>query len=251
VTLPSTAGLPTGWSMGFATDNGKGLSVQVNGADGEHILYPKATAGAVTSVSLAGNQYEFLVLQYDGSNFRVVQATPATAQAIGMAGPGALGRWLFPAASAYVAGLGDNGTAISSFNSPLSYMAVTLPPVGAVTAGWTVGIASDNGKATSVQVDGGAGERILVPGTLGAQTSLTLSSNSSGYELVVLQYDGSNFRIVSTTPLTGNANGMSVLVGTPSSSSAPCQTGALQSDSDYLYFCTAPNTWKRTALSSF
>jgi len=72
-----------------------------------------------------------------------------------------------------------------------------------------------------------------------------------GYELVVLQFDGSNFRIVSTTPLTGNANGMSVLVGTPSSSSAPCQTGALQSDSDYLYFCTAPNTWKRTALSSF
>lgn len=251
VTLPSTTGLPTGWSMGFATDDGKGLTVQVNGTNGGNILYPKAAASGVTSVSLAGNRYEFLALQYDGSNFRVVQATPATAQAIGMAGPGALGRWLFPSESAYIAGLADNGAAISSFNSPLSYMAVTLPPVSAITAGWTIGIASDNGKATSVQVDGGTGEKILVPGTLGAKTSLGLSTNSSGYELVVLQFDGSNFRVVSTTPLTGNANGMSVLVGTPSSSSAPCQTGALQSDSNYLYFCTAPNTWKRAALSSF
>jgi hypothetical protein len=251
VTLPSTTGLPIGWSMGFATDGGKAVTVQVNATSGGNILYPKTTTGAVTSVSLAGNQYEFLVLQYDGSNFRVVQATPATAQAIGMAGPGALGRWLFPAAGAYIAGLSDNGSAISSFNSPLTYMAVTLPPIGTITPGWTIGIASDNGKATSVQVDGGAGEKILVPGTLGAQSSLSLPTNSSGYELVVLQFDGSNFRVVSATPLTGNANGMSMLIGTPSSSAAPCQTGALQSDSNYVYFCTAPNTWKRAALSSF
>ena len=33
--------------------------------------------------------------------------------------------------------------------------------------------------------------------------------------------------------------------------SAACQTGALQSDGLYLYFCAAPNTWKRAALSSF
>ena len=103
-------------------------------------------------------------------------------------------------------------------------MAVTLPPIGAITPGWTIGIASDNGKATSVQVEGGAGEKILVPGSGGAQTSLGLSTNTSG---------------------------MSMLIGTPSSSSAPCQTGALQSDSNFLYFCTAPNTWKRAAWSSF
>ena len=59
------------------------------------------------------------MLQYDGTgNFRVLQATPATAQAIGMAGPGAIGRWLFPAVSAYIAKLADNGAAVSSFNSP-------------------------------------------------------------------------------------------------------------------------------------
>ena len=63
-------------------------------------------------------------------NFRVLQATPATAQAIGMAGTGGIARWLFPAESAYDAKPDDNGAAISSFNSPLGYMAVTLPPIG-------------------------------------------------------------------------------------------------------------------------
>jgi hypothetical protein len=252
VTLPSTAGLPSGWSIGFATDNGKSLTVNVNGTGGGHILYPKSRTAGVTSLSLAGNQFEFLTLQYDGAgNFRVMQATPATAQSIGMAGPGAIGRWLFPAASAYNATLNDNGAAISSFNSPAGYMTVTLPPVAAISAGWTIAVASDNSKATSVQVDGGGGERILVPGTLGAQSSLSLSSNSSGYELLTLQFDGSNFRVVGTTPLSANAAGMSVLIGTPASSSAACQTGALQSDGTYLYFCNAPNSWKRAALSSF
>src|SRR5690349_4729213 len=143
---------------------------------GGQILYPQSRAGGVTSAALAGNQFEFLMLQYDGAgNFRVMQATPATAQGIGMAGPGAIGRWLFPAASLYSARMEDNGAAISSFNSPASYMTVTLPPAATIGAGWTIAVASDNNKSTSVEVEGGGGEKILVPGTLGAQNSLTLS----------------------------------------------------------------------------
>ena len=252
VTLPPTAGLPSGWSIGFATDNSKSLTINVNGSGGGQILYPQNRAAGVSSLSLAGNQFEFLMLQYDGAgNFRVLQASPATAQAIGMAGSGAIGRWLFPAESAYNAGLGDNGAAISSFNSPAGYMTVTLPPVATISAGWTIAIASDNNKSTSVQAEGSGGEKILVPGTLGAQNSLTLSGNTGGYELVTLQFDGSNFRVIGTTPLSANAAGMAVLIGTPASSSAACQTGALQSDGVYLYFCSAPNNWKRAALSSF
>jgi hypothetical protein len=41
------------------------------------------------------------------------------------------------------------------------------------------------------------------------------------------------------------------MIGTPASGSAACQTGAPQSDGVYLYFCSAPNSWKRAALSSF
>lgn len=252
VTLPSTAGLPSGWSIGFATDDGKNLTVHVNDTGGGQILYPKNRAGGITSLSLAGNQFEFLMLQYDGAgNFRILQASPATAQAIGMAGAGAVDRWLFPAASAYAAKLDDNGAAISSFNSPASFMTVTLPPIATVSAGWTIAVTSDNNKSASVQVEGSGGEKILVPGTLGVQNSLTLSGSASGYELVTLQFDGSNFRVVGMTPLSANAAGMSVLIGTPASSSAACQTGAFQSDGVYLYFCSAPNSWKRAALSSF
>jgi hypothetical protein len=129
VTLPPTTTLPSGWSMGFATDQGKSLKVQVNGTSGGHILYPLAAASGKTSLTLAGDQYEYVTLQYDGSgNFRVEQVTPATAQQLGLAGTGGLNRWSFPAASTYAAGVVENGAVISAFNSPLGFLTVTLPP---------------------------------------------------------------------------------------------------------------------------
>src|ERR1700730_8975293 len=73
--------------MGFATDNGKTMTVQVNGASGGHILYPAgATGSAGNSVTLAPVNYEFIALQFDGSNFRIVSITPRSASALGMLG---------------------------------------------------------------------------------------------------------------------------------------------------------------------
>ena len=372
VTLPSTGGLPSGWSMGFATDNGKGLTIQVNATGGGHILYPLISAAVQTSLSLAGNSFEFVTLQYDGGgNFRVEQVTPATAQQLGIAGIGGVSRWVFPAVSAYAAGLADNGTAISAYNSPLGYLTVTLPPTTALNAGWTLAIANDNNKLAAVQVNGtnggkilypgsgasvpalqlasgnyelavlqfdgtnfrlmqatpasvaaigvtggtcvskwvfpavssytagptdcgtaisnfnspianltvtlpattaiaagwtmsfasdnnkslsvhtngSSGGLILLPGTRGGQSALTLYGGN--YELVQLEFDGANFRVRSATPATASANGMLPATGTPGSSSAACQTGQIQLDSNYLYACTAPNTWKRSAWSTF
>ncbi|HVH77902.1 MAG TPA: hypothetical protein VM782_00805 [Stellaceae bacterium] len=370
VTLPPTAGLPSGWSMGFATDQGKGLTVQVSGTGGGHILYPLANAAPKTALTLAGDQYEYMTLQYDGSGgFRVEQVTPATAQQLGLAGIGGISRWTFPSVSAYTAAVADNGNAVSAYNSPLGYLTVGLPAVGtlntgwtiaisndnnkiaaaqvasgdtarilypggvvtslqlaagnyeqavlqfdgsnfrlmqvtpasaaalglpgagcaakwsfpsvssysatladcglvissyntpiasltvtlpsaaAISAGWSMGFTSDNGKALTVQVNGTSGGHILLPGTRGAQSSLTLYGQN--YEFLQLEFDGSNFRVASATPASASANGLFPATGTPSSSSAACQTGQLQADSNYLYFCTGPNTWKRTALTSF
>src|ERR671938_246607 len=98
-------------------------------------LYPSTPGYAApqTSLSLAGNLYEYVTLQYDGSgNFRVEQVTPATAQQLGLAGIGGISRWAFPSVSAYSAGVADNGSAISAFNSPLAYLTVTLPSVTAI-----------------------------------------------------------------------------------------------------------------------
>ncbi len=56
VTLPSTTGLSPGWSMGFATDNGKGLTIQVNGTSGGHILYPLPNALGDRRIAHPGRQ---------------------------------------------------------------------------------------------------------------------------------------------------------------------------------------------------
>jgi len=251
VTLPSTTALNAGWTIAVMQDNSKTMAVQTNSVAGGHILYP-GSGGSATALNLAAGNYELAILQYDGAdNFRVVMMTPASATKAAVPGMAGISRWSFPALDTYTASTTDNGTAISPFNTPGAGVTVTLPAVSTIANGWTIAVATDNGKTMTVQVNGGAGEKILVPGTLGATTSLDLSTNTSGYELVTLQFDGSNFRIVYATPLTANVNGMTMLIGTPASSSAACQTGAVETDGVYLYLCTAPNTWKRSAWSSF
>ncbi len=216
VTLPSTNGLTDGWSMGFATDNDKGLTVQVNGTSGGHLVWP-GSGGSQTSLAMANTSqgaYEFMVLQYDGNgNFRVLEATPATTQAIGMVGAAGISRWSFPAVSSYSAAIADNGNVISSLNSPASYLAVTLPPTTAVPMGWTIGIATDGNKTAAVQINSTSGGRILYPGSGATTTSASLAG--ANYELLVLQFDGGNFRVIQATPatatlmgITGNAPGI-------------------------------------------
>jgi len=210
VTLPPTNGLPNGWSMGFATDNNKSLTVQVNGTAGGRIVWPGSGASQ-TSLAMANTSqgaYEFMVLQYDGNGiFRVLDTTPATAQAIGMIGSAGISHWSFPAVSAYAATGADNGNVISSVNSPQPYMAVTLPSTTAVPMGWTIGIATDGNKTASVQVNGTSGGHILYAGSGATVTSVSLANVN--YELLLLQFDGGNFRIIEATPATATFMGLS------------------------------------------
>jgi hypothetical protein len=248
VTLPSTTAIPMGWTIGIASDSNKTASVQVNGISGGHILFPGSGAVA-TSASLAAGNYEQLVLQFDGSNFRVVGATPATATQIGITGnaPG-VNRWSFPAVSAYVASLSDNGNAVSSYNTPAAGLTVTLPPTASLGTGWVMGFTTDNGKTLTVQVNGGAGEKILIPAAGGTSISSMNLAAGQNYEYTALQFDGSNFRVVAATPQTLNSLGGLVSAASPASS-APCLTNQITHDSDYLYICTAPNTWKRAPIT--
>jgi len=189
------------------------------------------------------------VLQFDGSNFRLIQVTPATSASIGLSGVGCTTKWNFPSVSSYSATAADCGSAISAYNSPISSLTVTLPSTTAIPVGWSMGFATDNGKSLTVQVNGASGGQILLPGTRGAQSSLTLYGQN--YEYLQLEFDGSNFRIAAVTPATSSANGMFPATATPATSSAACQTGQLEADSNYLYFCISPNSWKRSAWSSF
>jgi len=63
------------------------MTVQVNSASPGRILYPAGASGTSgTSATLAATNYEFLTLQFDGSNFRIGSITPRSAAALGMLG---------------------------------------------------------------------------------------------------------------------------------------------------------------------
>ena len=250
VTLPSTSAIAMGWTMALATDNGKAMSVQVNGTAGGHILYAGSGSG-VTSASLASGNYELMVIRFDGSNFRITEATPATAALIGLSGSTPdINRWNFPAAATYSAGQSDNGNALSSYNTAAG-LTVILPQTTAITPGWTMGFVTDAGKPLTVQVSGTSGGSILEPARGGTTASSLALAAEQNYEFLQLRFDGSNFRVVNATPQTINTLGGLITPGTPSSSGASCNVGQLQADTNYIYFCSAPNTWKRAALGSF
>jgi len=88
LTLPGNAGtLPSGWHVTVVNDNGHQATVQVNPTSGGQILYP--AGHAVSTVTTAAGNYEFLSVEYDNSgNFRVIAVSPQTAGALGMAGTG-------------------------------------------------------------------------------------------------------------------------------------------------------------------
>jgi len=248
VTLPSIDTINPGWTLAIANDNNKTAALQVNATNGGHILYPGSGA-ATGSLQLAAGNYELALVQFDGSNFRLLHITRASAAAIGLTGSACIARWSFPSVSSYSAAPADCGLTLSSYNTPIASLTVTLPSTTAIAAGWSMSFVTDNGKNLTVQVNATSGGQILMPGTRGAQSALTLFHQN--YELVTLQFDGSNFRVATTSPATASSNGMFPITGTPSSSTAACQTGQIQFDSNYLYACTAPNTWKRAAWSSF
>jgi hypothetical protein len=69
---------------------------------------------------------------------------------------------------------------------------------------------------------------------------------------------GSNLDGSTQNALVAHADGSVQLYGslithpsTPASSSATCIVGQLTADVNFIYFCTASNTWKRAALTSF
>ena len=130
VTLPPIANVNPGWSMGFATDNGKGMTVTA--PSGSIVLGGKF----VSTVTLGAGNYEYLRVQSDGNNWRVVSSTRNTRLNMGFEPPPWPSNWLYPTASGYAATLGDNGNILSSYNT---------------TAGTDRDLAVDDGSADRLE----------------------------------------------------------------------------------------------------
>jgi hypothetical protein len=119
----------------------------------------------------------------------------------------------------------------------------------------------------SVSVDA-AGDLSLSPGTGGAVVangivSISQTTGGSGPSNCLKMYYGSYSQTCIYTDTNGNvtatpATGKSLVspsfaetLTTPASSSAACSVGQFGDDANYHYVCTATNTWKRVALSTF
>ena len=97
--------------MGFASDNGKGMTVTP--ASGSILAGGKV----LSSLTLGPGNYEYAELVSDGSQYRLTSATRNTRTANGVESRDWPGNWLYPASAGYAATVADNGTVLSSFNT--------------------------------------------------------------------------------------------------------------------------------------
>jgi hypothetical protein len=92
----------------------------------------------------------------------------------------------------------------------------------------------------------------------GATGTLTFSTAAATTLIERARIDSSGRLLVGTSSDSGGAllqvNGNRIRIATantPASAGATGTTGEIAWDADYIYVCTATNTWKRTAISTW
>jgi len=106
--------------------------------------------------------------------------------------------------------------------------------------------------------------QIALRDTTNSQTAYTYSAGASGFHnwfiagTEKVRLDPSGRILVGTSSDSGGAllqvNGDRIRIGTaktPASATATGTTGEIAWDANYIYVCTATNTWKRTAISTW
>lgn len=81
LTLPPTAGLANGDTFGFEQPN-SGDTLTINRNSSETIFGPGLNAGGVTSLSLK-SQYDLVIIQFDGTNYKIVGGSQSFVGATG------------------------------------------------------------------------------------------------------------------------------------------------------------------------
>lgn len=120
----------------------------------------------------------------------------------------------------------------------------TFAPGGGLTVGGNLTLSKGSSNATINLYDSAAGL-----GQIYHQSGVTNFTNGSGYV----------FRISGTAVATINGSGhiygnefrLNALNTAPSSASDTGTLGEIRWDANYMYVCTASNTWKRSAISTW
>ena len=100
----------------------------------------------------------------------------------------------------------------------------------------------------------------------GGTSFYNVPTTGAGANNSIVSANLNNYRVMSLGPTNGlqiyNSGGTFVSgitragifqgpIITPASSSATCTTGQFENDASFMYVCTATNTWKRAALTTF
>jgi hypothetical protein len=186
VTLPSS-GISAGWTLAFSEAGAHGFFINAPGS--VYILSGQKTS---TSLTIPSNtNYEYMVLEYDGTNFRLTGVTPKTALANGLT-PGS-GVWIYLASTGFPGTVADNGSQLTSSFAG-GNVTYTTPPTGLIPNGWSVNLLAAGGNSITVQPNSVSG------GTLLDFRNISVSSFviPSGMQ-VQLSFDGASFHVTNVT----------------------------------------------------
>lgn len=204
VTLPNPATVGAGWIMGFRNAGGHGIIT--NSPVSIYILSGQKTLTSYSSPS--NTNYEYFVLQSDGTNFQLISTTDATALFNGVST--AAGSWIYLYTTGYASSLADNGFNFSSAFAG-GPVVITLPSTGNLPNGWGIGLWSDGGNSITLQKNTISGGNLV--NAQGQSVSSYVISAAPVSSYVVLSFDGANFKVVVRTNsvvdeagITGNGN---------------------------------------------
>lgn len=202
ISLPNPATVGAGWLMGFSEGNGRGLVLNAPGG-----VYILAGLKSNTSLTVPSNtNYEFLTLQSDGTNFRLLSATSKTTWANGFTptpGPG----WTYLFASGYGSTVGDNG-AIFNNSTAGGATTVTLPSTPLIPNGWQVDI-FPSGNSMTVNLNNTQGGTLYSPS--GAVITNYVAAAGSGQRRI--SFDGAGFHISPGSLAAQETNNIAVTGG--------------------------------------
>lgn len=233
VDLPSPATVGAGWQMGFSEGGGRGITIVPPAS--KYILAGQKT---LTTLSVpTQTNYEYLTLQSDGTNYRLLSVTDLTALANGLVTSSAGKTWTYLYSAGYAATAADNGHTLSSAFSG-GPVTITLPSTPVLPNGWsTILYASTNGITVNTNaISGGS----IINTSGGAVNTYTIGA--PGFAAV--SFDGASFRIVN---LSAKAVRWSEY-GVSATGTAAANTTAAQAAIDAAYAAKVP--WLDDVISA-
>lgn len=199
VNLPCPAVVGAGWQVGLSSGGGHGAFVNAPNCSGQ--TYVLAGQKSFTSYSILSNtNYEYSVVQSDGTNFRLTQSTAKTTQANGVVSSGP-GLWTFLFTTNYASTVADNGSVLNNTFSG-GATGISLPSTGLIPNGWSISVYADNGNALTISPNVSSGGTLVAPGGT-AVNSYTLQP---GGNFVKISFDGSSFRLTSQPTIVAAAH---------------------------------------------